>query len=84
MTLKKMLFVGTSREEIVQMAGQARRYNQVITQKAAQYGAGTVDFFSTTIYSDAATLADDGNHPNANGYDVIAQMWLNALLPPVG
>lgn len=77
-------FPGTSREEIVQMSGQARRYNAVIMQKAAQYGAVTVDFFSSSIFTDTATLAEDGNHPNANGYDVIAQMWFNALLPMLG
>ncbi|MEZ4670016.1 MAG: GDSL-type esterase/lipase family protein [Anaerolineae bacterium] len=74
-------FPGTSREEITQMSAQVRRYNDLIMQKAAQYGAGTVDFFNTSIFTDAATLADDGNHPNASGYDVAAQIWMNALLP---
>lgn len=74
-------FPGTSREEIAMMSQQARRYNEVIMQKAAQYGALTVDFFNTTIFTDEATLADDGNHPSADGYDVIASSWFAALQP---
>ena len=74
-------FPGTSKAEVQRMSAQVRRYNEVIAQKAAEYGAITVDFFETTIFTDPATLADDGNHPNADGYDQISDIWLAALRP---
>jgi lysophospholipase L1-like esterase len=83
-TQKGEAFPGTSREEIGLMAGQIARYNTVIAQKAAEYGALMVDFYQTTIFTDAATLAGDGNHPNAAGYDMIAGLWYEALRPLLG
>lgn len=68
-------------------AGRARMsrrvslYNSEISRRAAQYGAATVDFFNTTIFTNPATLADDGNHPNSAGYDQIAEIWFNAIRP---
>lgn len=72
---------GTSEEEVGRMSRQAVRYNDVIRAKAAEYGATTVDFFSTTIFTNPATLSDDGNHPNAAGYDAIAGVWFDAIGP---
>ncbi len=66
------------------MSEQVKRYNALIAEKAAQYGAGVVDFYHTTIFVDVATLADDGNHPNANGYDVVASTWFTALKGVLG
>jgi len=58
------------------MSQQISRYNQVIQNKATQHGATTVDFFvRTDIFTNTATLAGDGNHPNAAGYDQIAPIW---------
>ena len=62
----------------------SRRYNTVIAQKAAQYGALMVDFYQTTIFTDLATLANDGNHPNAAGYDIAAGRWYDTLKPLLG
>jgi lysophospholipase L1-like esterase len=77
-------FPGISRDEIDQMAAQVVRYNEVIAEKAEEYGAYIVDFYDTTIFTDAETLADDGNHPNPDGYDVIAEMWFEAIAPLLG
>jgi lysophospholipase L1-like esterase len=77
--LKGEAFVSTTPDELNRMSAQVVRYNQVIADKAAQYGALTVDFYSTDIFTNPATLYDDGNHPNSAGYDIIAQKWFDAL-----
>jgi lysophospholipase L1-like esterase len=74
-------FTSISVDEIEMMAEQIVRYNEVIVEKATEYGAFTVDFYETTIFTDDETLADDGNHPNAAGYDIITDMWFEALQP---
>lgn len=61
------------------MSRRVNAYNEVIAEKATQYGATTVDFYHTTIFTDDVTLAPDGNHPNAHGYDIIAQKWFEAV-----
>jgi lysophospholipase L1-like esterase len=40
-----------------------------------------VDFYDTTIFTAAATLSGDGNHPNSAGYDRVARIWFAALEP---
>lgn len=74
-------FPGTTPEELARMSRQVVRYNTAIREKAAAYKATTVDFFNTTIFVNPATLADDGNHPNAAGYEIITQLWFGALSP---
>jgi lysophospholipase L1-like esterase len=66
-------------DELNRMSLQVTRYNEIISEKAALYGALTVDFYSTNIFTDPATLSDDGGHPNSAGYDIIAQKWFDAL-----
>lgn len=66
-------------EGLARMSRRITAYNKVIAAKAAEYGAVTVDFFHTTLFTDPATLADDGLHPNPPGYDIVAQIWFNAL-----
>ncbi len=73
-------FPGITAEELQRMSQQAIRYNAAIADRAAAHGATTVDFFNTTIFVDWATLADDGNHPNAAGYEIIVEKWFAALL----
>lgn len=82
--LKGEAFTNISAEELQRMSAQVVRYNQVLKNKAAQYGAVTVDFYSSFIFTNPATLYDDGNHPNQAGYDIIAEMWFNALKPILG
>ena len=77
--LKGEAFTSITPDELNRMSLQAMRYNEIISEKAAQYGALTVDFYSTDIFTNPATLYDDGNHPNAAGYDIIAQKWFDAL-----
>jgi lysophospholipase L1-like esterase len=79
-TQKGEAFTNITRDEIARMSRQVERYNQAIAEKAAQYGAGTVDFYHTDIFTNPATLYSDGNHPNPAGYDLIAQKWFEALL----
>ncbi len=57
------------------MSVQVGRYNAVL----AELGLPTVDFFNTTIFTDPATLDDDGAHPDSAGYDVIGEMWLGVI-----
>ena len=77
--LKGEAFTSITADELNRMSLQVTRYNEIISEKAAQYGALTVDFYSTDIFTNPATLYDDGNHPNAAGYDIIAQKWFDAL-----
>lgn len=75
------LDVGYTASDLKRMSRFAERFNQIITEKAREYGALTVDFSKTTLFTDAATLYADGNHPNSAGYDIIARMWFDAIRP---
>jgi lysophospholipase L1-like esterase len=77
--IKGEAFTSITADELGRMSMQVRRYNEVITEKAEKYGALTVDFYSTDIFTNPATLYDDGNHPNQAGYDLIVQKWFEAL-----
>ncbi len=79
--LEGKAFTGITKTELAQMSKQVVAYNNVIKDVAAKQGALTVDFYSTKIFVDAATLYSDGNHPNEKGYDVIAEMWFKAIEP---
>ncbi len=70
-----------SPEGVADMSRLASAFNAAIRAKAAEYGATTVDFANTTIFTDPATLAEDGLHPNAQGYDQIGQIWFAAIRP---
>ncbi len=77
--LKGEAFTSITADELSRMSVQVQRYNETITQKAKKYGALTVDFYSTDIFTNPATLYDDGNHPNQAGYDIITQKWFEVL-----
>lgn len=72
-------FTGISKAELGRMCKQVKVYNTILREEANRAGCGMADFSSTTIFTDRATLADDGNHPNARGYDRIADIWWAAL-----
>ncbi|MGC1375754.1 MAG: SGNH/GDSL hydrolase family protein [Anaerolineales bacterium] len=74
-------FPATSADDRARMSRHVDAYNEIIRRKAAQYGAETVDFFHTDIFTNPATLYTDGNHPNTAGYEKIAQIWFAALQP---
>jgi lysophospholipase L1-like esterase len=77
--LRGEAFPAITPDELNRMSQQVTRYNEIIAEKAAQFDALTVDFYSTDIFTNPATLYDDGNHPNPAGYDIIAQKWFDAL-----
>jgi lysophospholipase L1-like esterase len=82
--LKGEAFPEVPPAELARMSVQVQRYNNVIIEKAAEYGALTVDFYNTDIFTDPNLLYYDGNHPNTAGYERIAEIWLSgleALLP---
>lgn len=72
---------GMSPEGVADMSRLVSAFNAAIAARATAYGATTVDFYHTTIFTDPATLAEDGLHPNAKGYDLIAQIWFAAIRP---
>jgi lysophospholipase L1-like esterase len=75
-------FPAITADDRARMSAQVTRYNAALTALAALPGPpelAPVDFYATTIFTDPATLADDGNHPNAAGYDAIAALWAAAL-----
>jgi lysophospholipase L1-like esterase len=74
-------FPNTTAADVALMSAHVRAMNDVIRRKAAEYGAVTVDFYDTTIFTAPATLCGDGNHPNESGYDAIAAIWFAALEP---
>lgn len=74
-------FPGITAGEVLRMSQQVARYNAAIVAQAAQHGAVTVDFYHTTIFTEPATLSDDGNHPNTAGYDAITELWFDAISP---
>lgn len=74
-------FTATTADDLARMSAHVSAYNEIIQRKAAEYGATTVDFYHTTIFSDPATLYSDGNHPNTTGYEHIAQTWFAAIEP---
>ncbi|SLM29505.1 exported hypothetical protein [Desulfamplus magnetovallimortis] len=78
-SLRSDTFPGITEDEVSRMSTQLSHYNQQIKTLAATHGAGTVDFFNTTIFQNRSTLDHDGNHPNSAGYDAIAAIWYQAI-----
>ena len=77
--LRTSNFDSITAEDVPRMSAQTAKYNEIIRQLAEQQGASTVDFFHTTLFEEAATLAEDGNHPNGAGYDAIAERWYQSI-----
>ena len=72
-------FTATTADDMARMSKHVDAYNEIIRRKAAQYGAVTVDFFNTDIFTNPTTLYSDGNHPNTAGYEKITQIWFDAV-----
>lgn len=72
-------YANFTREQLAHMSQLTLKFNDVVRTKAAEYNATVVDFFNTTIFTDPATLAEDGIHPNSAGYDIIEKMWFDAI-----
>ncbi len=77
--LKGEAFPSVTPDELTRMSVQVQRYNEFIAEKADRYGALTVDLYSTDIFTNSATLSDDGNHPDQVGYDLIALKYFEVL-----
>jgi lysophospholipase L1-like esterase len=76
---------GTSLDaDLVRMSRRAAAYNNVIRQKAREYGAVLVDLSQPGLFDDPALMSEDGLHPAAAAYDRISQIWFDALLPLLG
>ena len=72
-------FTNITAADLRQMSAQAQAYNAILREAASASGAGLVDFYATDIFTNPATLAEDGNHPNPQGYDRVAEIWWQAL-----
>lgn len=70
----------TTADEVQQMSGLAGRFDDIAVEVAAEHGALTVDT-NDPFWADEATMADDGIHPSAAGYDRLTELWLGALAP---
>ena len=67
--------------EALRMSAQAGRYAEVVRKIAADNDALVADFLNVPFFTDPARLNEDGSHPNARGYDEMAQIWLDAMRP---
>ena len=70
----------TTAEEVEQMSGLAARFDDIALEVASAYGALTVDT-NDPLWADEATMADDGIHPSAAGYDRLTELWLVTIEP---
>ena len=77
--LRSASFDKLTADDVPKMSAQTRKYNDVIRKAASAHGATTVDFFDTAVFENAATLSEDGNHPNGAGYTAIAKIWHRAI-----
>lgn len=77
--LRQSAFDRFTPEEVPRMAAQIAKYNGVIRKIATRLGVTLVDFSASPLFQSAATLDRDGNHPNAAGYDQIAETWFQAI-----
>ncbi len=67
-------------EEVEQMSALSERFGEIAVEVADQHGALTVDT-NDSFWADESTMADDGIHPNAAGYERMTELWLGVLDP---
>jgi lysophospholipase L1-like esterase len=65
-------------EEVQQMATFSVRLDSVTQDVAEQFGLRTVDT-NDPFWGDEATMADDGIHPNPEGYAKLAGLWFEVI-----
>ncbi len=79
--IRSEFFPGIGDRDVEDMSRQIGLYNEAVKAIASKKGASTVDFFKDSIFYDKNMLSEDGNHPNARGYDEIAKKWARAVMP---
>jgi lysophospholipase L1-like esterase len=79
--IRENTFPDITDAEVARMSAQARKLATVTREIASANGCVVADFLDAPFFRDRALLADDGNHPNAKGYDAMAKIWLDALQP---
>jgi lysophospholipase L1-like esterase len=67
-------------EEVAQMSELSVRMDEIMAEVAAEHGAPVVDT-NGSYWADQETMADDGIHPNAAGYQLMADQWLEVIQP---
>jgi lysophospholipase L1-like esterase len=78
-TMRQNTLPGVTDDEVGRMSEQAGRYAEVVREVAAANGALVADFFDAPFFRNPATLNEDGIHPNTQGYDQMAKIWIDAL-----
>ncbi|MBP7687179.1 MAG: hypothetical protein KA765_04705 [Thermoflexales bacterium] len=73
------LFYSTTPDEWSRLSKQAAAYDAAIQLLVAKYNAVVVDVHATRIFHTPALMDIDGVHPNARGYDALAELWLKNL-----
>ena len=73
-------FSDFSANEVEQMAALAGRLGEVVEDVAAEHEALTVDT-NDPFWTDPSMMADDGVHPNGDGYAVLADLFYAAIEP---
>lgn len=77
--LRNSSFDRITATDVQRMSLQVLHYNNIIRNAASTIGAVMAYFFNTTIFETWATLSEDGNHPNAAGYNQIADIWYQVI-----
>lgn len=67
-------------EEVQQMSALSEVFGDIAVEVADEHDALTVDT-NDPFWSDPGTMADDGIHPNAAGYERLTELWLGVLDP---
>ena len=67
-------------EEVQQMSAQSKKLGAVVEELADTYDLQSVDT-NGPYWSDPATMAEDGIHPNGAGYAEMAKAWVEAVEP---
>ncbi len=65
-------------EEIQQMSAMSERLDRVVEEVAAGHGVRTVDT-NAPFWADESTMAPDLIHPNADGYTILADLWIPVI-----
>ena len=73
------LFYATTPDKWSRLSKQAAAYDAAIQLLAVKHNAVVVDVHTTRLFHTPALMDIDGIHPNARGYDALAELWLTAL-----